>query len=127
NLDLPITFTGFDLGASLKTGEVFNALPKDTPLYLGFRHFGEHAPWMKDQFKGKIFDNATFDQTAVLYAVRRGLGNYWHKVDDGYCVADSTGGNRWVAKADSKHAYLVLDKPIEEMEQELEDFMLGDF
>ena len=112
---------------SLKTGEVFKKLPKDSPLYLGFLHFSQHAPWIKDQFKGEIFDNATFDQTAVLYAVRNGVGNYWHKVSNGYCLADSTGGNSWVAKDNSNHSYLVLDKPIAEMEQELEAFMLGDF
>lgn len=126
-LDLPITFSGAELGASIKTGEVFNDLPKDSPLYLGFYHFGKHAPWMKDQFAGKIFDNSTFDQTAVLYAIRNGVGDYWHKVKDGVCVADTKGGNEWISKKNSKHAYLVLDKPIPEMELILEAFMLGEF
>ncbi|MEO1486128.1 MAG: nucleoside hydrolase [Bacteroidota bacterium] len=126
-LELPITFSGAELGASLKTGEVFNQLPKDSPLYLGFFHFSKHAPWMNHQFQGKIYDNATFDQTAILYAIRNGLGYYWHKVEDGICVADETGGNQWIAKEGSHHSYLVLDMEKQAMETELEKFMLGDF
>lgn len=127
HLDVPITFLGAELGSSLKTGEVFNKLPKDSPLYLGFYHFGQYAPWMKHLFKGKIFDNATFDQTAVLYAIRNGIGTYWHRVENGYCKADETGGNTWVSKEKSNHSYLVLDTPIKEMEEKLEAFMLGNF
>lgn len=44
NLTLPITFSGAELGSQIKTGEVFNDLPKDSPLYLGFFHFSKHAP-----------------------------------------------------------------------------------
>lgn len=127
HIDLPITFSGAELGSSLKTGEVFNDLPKDSPLYLGFFHFSKHAPWMNHQFNGKIYDNATFDQTAVLYAVRNGVGNYWHKVENGFCIADDNGGNTWETRESSNHSYLVLDLPKEEMEKELEAFMLGDF
>lgn len=127
HIERPITFSGFELGASLKTGEVFNDLPKNTPLYLGFYHFSQYAPWTKEQFNNRIHDNATFDQTAVLYAIRNGLGNYWHKVEDGFCYADDAGGNEWKPKQNTNHSYLVLDKPIEEMERELENFMLGNF
>ena len=127
NIDLPITFSGAELGASLKTGEVFNKLPQKSPLYLGFFHFSQYAPWVNHLFENKIRDNATFDQTAVLYAIRNGVGEYWHKVMDGICVADENGGNTWVEKKGSNHSYLVLDKPIDEMELELEAFMLGNF
>ncbi len=79
------------------------------------------------QFKNRIHDNATFDQTAVLYAVRNGLGEYWHKVDNGFCQADSIGGNQWIPKENGTHSYLVLDMPKEKMEEEIERFMMGDF
>lgn len=127
NLNTPITFLGFELGVSIKTGKVFNELPKDHPLYLGFYHFSEHAPWIKQYFQGEILDNSTFDQTAVLYAVRNGVGSYWHRVENGRCVADDTGGNSWKESAGSLHSYLVLDYPVEEMEAEIEAFMLGEF
>ncbi len=126
-LRVPVTFLGAELGASLKTGEVFNDLPKNSPLYLGFYHFSEHAPWMNHQFEGRIYDNATFDQTAVLYAIRDGVGHYWQRISGGHCIADSTGGNEWVTGKDSNHSYLVLEKPKEAMEEELEAFMLGEF
>jgi len=126
-ITLPVTFSGAELGASLKTGEVFNQLSKDSPLYLGFLHFGKHAPWMKDKFEGKIFDNATFDQTAVLYAIRNGVGTYWNKVENGFCNADNTGGNTWEPQENSNHSYLVLKMPKAAMEEELESFMLGEF
>ncbi|MGV6830531.1 MAG: nucleoside hydrolase [bacterium] len=124
-LTLPITFSGAELGRELKTGEVFNELPKESPLYLGFYHFSKYAPWMNHQFKGRIYDNATYDQTAVLYAVKNGLGDYWYKETNGICVADSTGGNQWKTKTNSNHSYLVLDKDVSAMETIFENFMLG--
>ena len=126
-IDLPITFVGAEIGSILRTGEVFNELPKDSPLYLGFFHFSEHAPWMNHQFEGKIYDNATFDQTAVLYAVRDGIGKYWNRIGQGFCEADSLGGNRWIPMNNSNHSYLELIMPRESMEEELEAFMLGEF
>lgn len=127
NIHIPVTFSGFELGVSLKTGEVFNELPDKHPLSLGFYHFSKNAPWMKEYFQGKILDNSTFDQTAVLYAVRGGIGSYWHRVENGICVADDHGGNTWTEQENSNHSYLVLDYPKEEMETEVEAFMLGDF
>ncbi|MEQ9265400.1 MAG: nucleoside hydrolase [Balneolaceae bacterium] len=126
-LETPVTFLGAELGSSLKTGEIFNDLPSDSPLYLGFYHFSKYAPWVKDNFTGNINDNSTFDQTAVLYAIRDGVGTYWDRVENGICVADSTGGNTWEPKENSNHSYLVLKKPRIEMEQELEAFMIGNF
>ena len=127
HIDLPITFSGAELGAAIRTGEVFNELPKESPLYLGFYHFSKHAPWMNHQFNGAIYDNATFDQTAVIYAVRNGVDKYWTKVSNGRCIPDESGGNTWVADQESKHAYLVLKMPVSEIEIEMEKFMLGKF
>ena len=127
NLETPITFSGAELGSAIKTGEVFNTLSKDSPLYLGFYHFGKYAPWMKAQFQGKILDNSTFDQTAVLYAIRNGVGKYWRKITNGQCIANEKGGNTWQPKKGSNHCYLVLQMPIPEIENELEAFMLGKF
>lgn len=126
NLNTPVTFLGFELGVSVKTGGAFNELPEGHPLYLGFYHFSENAPWIKQNFQGEILDNSTFDQTAVLYAVRDGMGTYWHRVENGFCVADDHGGNTWEEREGSTHSYLVLDYPLEEMEAELEAFMLGE-
>ena len=125
--EIPTTYLGYEIGLDIKTGEVFNELPKGSPLYLGFYHFSKNAPWLNHQFKGKIYDNSTYDQTAVLYAVRDGVGKYWTRSENGICIPDDEGRNTWEAADTSKHSYLVLQWPIEKMETEIEKFMLGNF
>lgn len=135
NLPVPVVFSGFEIGVAIKSGEVFNDIDPNSPLYVGFMHFSSHASWMKDNFRGKILDNSTFDQTAVLYAVRGGEGHYWNLVENGYCVADSTGGNTWVEGVGINpftgeaydHAYLELIMDPEEIAAEIEGMMLGAF
>jgi len=127
NIDVPITFSGFEVGASIKSGESFNNIDKKTPLYIGFKYFSQHAPWMKMNYEGKILDNSSYDQTAVLYAVRKGIGYYWDKIGNGICVPDDTGGNKWVESADSNHSYLKLKMDKKEIAKLMESMMLGDF
>ena len=124
---VPVVFSGFELGAQIKTGATFNNIDKETPLYQGFMHFSSHAPWMKDQFKGKILNNSTFDQTAVLYAVNGGVDVLWEKIGGGFCEADEKGGNRWVKRAGSTHSYLRLIESPEFMAALIEAIMLNRF
>lgn len=124
NVQVPITYSGFEVGAAIKIGERFNNIDKESPLYIGFKHFSEFAPWMKETYNGKIQNNSTFDQTAVLYAVYGGVGKYWEKVH-GYCKPDEVGGNGWVDDATSENAYLKLIMPQAELVKAFEDFMLG--
>ncbi len=126
-LPVPITFLGYEIGVDLKTGEVFNELPEDSPLYLGFFHFSKYCPWLNHQFEGAIYDNSTYDQTAVLYAVRGGVGKYWTRVENGVCVPDAEGRNTWKSVSSSNQSYLVLKWTRNEMEKEIEKFMLGNF
>jgi len=127
NLKVPIVFSGFELGVQIKTGAIFNDIDNNTPLYQGFMYFSEHAPWMKDQFKGKILNNSTFDQTAVLYAVNGGTDVLWEKITGGYCKADDTGGNRWVKSDNSNHSYLKLIETPKFMALLIELIMLDRF
>ena len=126
-IPVPITYLGYEIGVNLRTGEVFNSLDKNSPLYLGFYHFSKYAPWMKHQFKGEIYDNATYDQTAVLYAVRGGVDTYWSRIGNGICVPDHEGRNTWKNDPSAQQSYLVLDWPKARMEEALENFMLGKF
>jgi inosine-uridine nucleoside N-ribohydrolase len=126
NIDVPITFSGYEVGAVIKTGAVFNNIDPNTPLYVGFLHFSANAPWIKDNFKGKILNNASYDQTAVLYAVRKGTGTYWNKVS-GRCIPDDTGGNTWVEDKNSKQAYLKLKMDKDKMAKLIESIMLNEF
>ena len=127
NIKVPTTFSGYEVGLHIKSGEVFNEIDQETPLYKGFYHFSKYCPWLNDQFQGKIYDNSTYDQTAVLYAVRGGLGDYWERVEGGYCLPDSTGGNEWVAGEKTNHSYLKLIKTHEEMATLIEGFMTNNF
>ena len=127
NLRVPMVFSGFELGVRIQTGEIFNNIDKDTPLYQGFMHFSGHAPWMKDRFKGAILNNATYDQTAVLYAVNGGVDVLWEKVTGGYCEADDKGGNRWIKRENSNHSYLKLIETPEFMATLIEAIMLNKF
>jgi len=115
-LNVPITFSGFELGVAIKSGEAFNRMDPNTPLYVGFMHFSENAPWM-----------STFDQTAVLYAVRGGIGTYWDKVSDGICVPDEKGGNTWELTGNSNQSYLKLTMDQDEIAIAIEGMMLGEF
>jgi inosine-uridine nucleoside N-ribohydrolase len=127
NLKVPIVFSGFELGVQIQTAEIFNSIDKDTPLYKGFMHFSQHAVWMKDRFKGAILNNASYDQTAVLYAVNGGVDVLWEKVSGGYCEADEKGGNRWVKRENSNHSYLKLIETPDFMATLIEAIMLDKF
>ncbi|MCF7802618.1 MAG: nucleoside hydrolase [Candidatus Marinimicrobia bacterium] len=126
-LTVPITFTGYEVGMAIKTGKVLNTIDPENPLTKGYRHFSEHAHWDRENFTGKILDNATYDQTAVLYAVRNGVGTYWDRISNGVCVPDNNGGNTWIEGVQSKHSYLQLTMDEEKIARKIEYFMLGDF
>ncbi len=128
NLTVPIVFSGFEIGSQIMTGERFNELDPGHPLYIGYKHFSKYAPWMEERYReGRVSDNASYDQTAVLYAVRGGVGKYWDKEEDGYCVADDEGGNHWVESDEpTNHAYLVLKKSPEEMSRIIYSLKLED-
>jgi inosine-uridine nucleoside N-ribohydrolase len=127
HIDVPITFTGYEVGLNIKSGEVFNTIDQNTPLYQGFYHFSKFCPWLNHQFEGKIYDNSTYDQTAVLYAVRGGVGDYWERVSGGRCLPDSVGGNVWISGEVTKHSYLKLLKSNEEMATIIEGLMIDEF
>ncbi|MFC2089481.1 nucleoside hydrolase [Bacteroidota bacterium] len=124
NIDLPIIFSGFEVGVQIKSAAILNERKPDTPLFAGFMHFSSHASWMKDRFEGKILDNSSFDQTAVLHAVRNGVGDYWDRIEGGRCVPDKKGGNTWAHDPTSKHSYLKLLRDPEEMATLIEAIML---
>ena len=128
NLTVPIVFSGFEIGMVVHTGPRFHELDPGHPLYVGYKHFSKYAPWMQDRYReGRITPNASYDQTAVLYAVRGGIGKYWDKVENGYCVADDAGGNVWVETGEpTNHSYLVLKKSPEEMAQIIYSLKLED-
>jgi inosine-uridine nucleoside N-ribohydrolase len=127
NITVPVIFSGYEIGVAIQSGAVFENLDKNHPLYLGFKHFSQNASWMKERYKGKILNNSTYDQTAVLYAVRGGEGNYWDVIDNGFCVAEENGDNYWKEGDRFNHSYLVLKSNAEEMARLIEGMMLNEF
>jgi inosine-uridine nucleoside N-ribohydrolase len=124
-IEVPLTFLGYEVGLIIKTGLVFNNIDKNHPLYLGYYHFSKNAPWIKEHYAGAILDNASYDQTAVLYAVENGVGSLWNRVEIGICVPDDHGGNTWQEVEESNHNYLRLIADPEEVAQLIESRMLG--
>lgn len=124
-LGVPTTFLGYEVGLAIKTGEVFNQIKTTHPLYIGYRHFSEFAPWINENFEGEILDNASYDQTAVLYAVEGGIGIWWER-KFGVCLPDEKGGNKWLEKKNSSQNYLKLLTEPKMLAEIIETRMLGD-
>ena len=124
-IDVPVIFSGFEVGEVVRTGVEFNDLDPSHPLHAGYLHFSEHAPWMKERFVGDILDNASFDQTAVLYAVRGGVPEWWTLSEPGRVVADDVGGNGWESDDAGQHRYLVMTGNPDEVASVIRDAMLG--
>ncbi|AHM58398.1 nucleoside hydrolase [Flammeovirgaceae bacterium 311] len=124
HIQLPVVFVGYEIGEAIRTGEVFNDTNPDSPLYIGYKYFSEHASWINKDYKGAILDNATFDQTAVLYAVKGGVGTYWDKVEGGFNQIDEEGNNRWVKGKKTNQSFLRLTEDPETMASIIEGLML---
>lgn len=124
-LPVPALFSGYEVGEAVRTGPELAALAPDHPLRVGYRHFSAHAPWMKERFAGGILDNASFDQTAVLLAVRGIDGLPWHLTSPGFVVPTETGGNGWRADPEGPHRYLVLDGDPAPITAAVSELMMG--
>lgn len=124
HVEVPVVFLGYEIGIRIQTGEIFNKLPEDHPLYLGFYHFSKYAPWMKERFNGRILNNATYDQTAVLYAVRGEDPDYWKKVEGGYNEIDENGDNRWIDGEVTNQSYMRLLVEPDVLARKIEKLML---
>ncbi|MEL6415825.1 MAG: nucleoside hydrolase [Pseudomonadota bacterium] len=108
NVQRPITFSGYEVGEALRYGAALNEHPKDTPLYVGYKYFSEHAPWMKQDYAGAVLDNASFDQTAVMVAAIGGEDRYWTLSEAGRLTVDEDGRGIWSASPAGNHRYLIL-------------------
>ena len=104
----PIIFSGYEVGEALKYGAELNQHPAQTPLYVGYKHFSEHAPWMKSNYQGEILDNPSFDQTAIMFAAVESVGVYWTLSPPGTLSVDEDGIGTWVETADGRHRYMIL-------------------
>ncbi len=107
-LERPVIFSGYEVGEALKYGSELNAHAPDTPLYVGYKYFSEHAPWMKQNYEGAILDNASFDQTAVMFAVQQEASTFWTLSEPGRLSVDEAGVGTWAPDSKGQHRYLIL-------------------
>jgi hypothetical protein len=98
----PIVFSGFEIGESIQTGAALKDAAVGGPVRRSY-----------ELFNG-LHNRASWDQTAVLYAVRGGRDDatgYWSLHRPGTIQVLADGANRWQDSAEGKHTYLVRKIP----------------
>lgn len=86
-------FSGYEIGSTIYTGFGLRSVPSPNPIKRAY-----------ERYNG-LNNRQSWDQTAVLYAVR-GAQDYWLLNETGSCVVASTGSNTW-SSTDRNHAYLM--------------------
>ncbi len=112
-----VVFSPLKIGGNIRTGAGLSALPKDHPIRHAYK-----------LHKGAFEDHSSFDQSAVLYAVRGIDGgpasDYWALSDQGWMEVDEDGKNTWVSDPDGKHRYLKEKRAPEKIAREIERLMM---
>jgi hypothetical protein len=110
----PVVFSGFEIGASIKTGAGLRDLPEESPVRAAYRLFNG------------LEDRESWDQTAVLYAVR-GARDYWTESAPGQNLMHARvpqGYNEWLAAPRGRHRHLLEKMPPRDLARLIEDLML---
>lgn len=123
----PIMFSGFEIGEDLLTGpRLKTGTPENNPVTYAYHlwdlYFARQFEPEFDPAKG-TWPHSSFDQTAVLYAVR-GLQNYWDSVQRGFNYIFEDGSNEWRDHPDKEQGYLIEKMPRSELAKIIEDLMV---
>jgi len=123
----PIMFSGYEIGEDLLTGHSLDEkTPSDNPVRVAYHlwdlHFARRFDKDFDPETG-IWPHSSYDQTAVLYAVR-GLKDYWTARSSGYNYIYEDGSNEWRQEQDRDHSYLIESMPREGLAKIIEDLMV---
>jgi len=111
----PIIFSGGEIGDQIMTGAGLRKASAGTPVRRAY-----------ELFNG-LNNRQSWDQTAVLYAVRGldgGLADYWHVRSKGYLQVNEDGSNVWRDSPDKEHSYLVRKMPPEKIAVVIGELML---
>ncbi|RZM06039.1 MAG: nucleoside hydrolase [Pedobacter sp.] len=113
----PIVYSGFEIGEKIRTGSRLLA-KRDvgSPIWASF----ENHPFVDK----KTNDRQSWDQTAMLYAVR-GAQDLWKVVDKGYFSFDDNSNNIWLEDEDKNHSYLTLNRPAADVANIIEELMIA--
>jgi hypothetical protein len=93
----PVLFSGYELGARVRTGSGLAGLPASHPVR---RAYAGHPS------EPLTNDRQSWDQTAVLAAVR-GPKPHWDLGPPGRITVDADGSNAWRAEPNGTQAYLL--------------------
>lgn len=100
-----IIWQGDEVGRALITGAALKSVPKHNPVRRAFEtryQFLSHGPAAIEQGK------PSYDQAAVLYAVRGAQPEFWELVRGGRVHLREDGNNDWVDDPASPQAYAKL-------------------
>jgi len=111
----PIIFSGWEIGNEIMTGAKLKEAPEGTPVRRGY-----------ELYNG-LQNRQSWDQTAVLYAVRGldgDLADYWDLHSKGYLHVNEDGSNVWRDSPNKEHSYLVKKMRPEKIAAVIEELML---
>lgn len=111
----PIVFSGFEVGERIMTGPGLKDSPKSSPVRRAYELFND------------LNERQSWDQTAVLYAVRGldgGLEDLWDVKKGGSVEVLEDGTNRWHDAPDRGHSYLVRKMAPEQVAKIIEKLMV---
>lgn len=112
NWPAAIVFSGCEIGARVRTGSAVSTLPTNSPVRRAY-----------ELYNG-MQNRQSWDQTAVLYAVR-GAGDLWDLKGGGRIEVEPLGGsNRWSTASDGQHSYLVEKESPEQVARVIEELMM---
>lgn len=115
NWPTPIVFSGFEIGVEIQTGAGLKELARDWPVRRAY-----------ELYNG-ITNRSSWDQTAVLYAVRglRGqLKDLWNVGTKGCFRIHADGSNTWDPDGKCQHSYLIRRLPPEQVAKQIELLMM---
>jgi hypothetical protein len=111
----PAVFSGYEIGGEILTGPGLRQAPRNSPIRRAY-----------ELYNG-LTDRPSFDQTAVLYAIRGldgGLADLWTVKSHGRVVVTAEGANAWQDAPNGDQAYLVKKSPPSEVAKIIQDLML---
>lgn len=98
NLQVPMVFTGYELGTLVQSGDSLVNTSVNSPVREAYRLYGGGV---------EPFNRASWDLTAVVYAVE-GLGDYFSYSEKGKNRVSSDGSNVWLSGNAKGDVYLKL-------------------
>lgn len=118
NWPTPILFSGFEIGAKIKTGRkvAMNGSPNSPVRWAYDYNLRTYMP------NGEVNRNS-WDHTAVLCAVRD-PEKYFYVNGPGRFVIHENGTNSWDADTDKQHFFLVHKYPYQQIADIIDDLMM---